>query len=80
MKTIKTASFRLLGLTLLLASVAVMASGCLAVPVPGFDYGGPGIALPVPAPPVVVAPVPVYRRGGYGGHGPWGHRRWGHYY
>jgi hypothetical protein len=79
MKTIQAVSFRLLGLTLLLASIAVMASGCIAVPVPGYE-GGPGIALPVPAPPVVVAPVPVYRRGGYWGHGHWGHRRWGHYY
>ena len=78
MKTIKAASFRLLGLTLLLASVTIMASGCLAVPAPGYE-GGPGIALPVPAPPVVVAPVPVYR-GAYWGHGHWGHRRWGHYY
>jgi len=77
MKTIKAASFRLLGVMLLLASVAVVVSGCIAVPGPPFE--GPAIGLPVPAPPVVVAPVPVYR-GGYWGHGHWGHRRWGHYY
>jgi len=75
MKTIKAASSRLIGLALLLVSIAVMASGCIAVPGPPFE--GPAIGLPLPAPPVVVAPVPVYRGGGYG-H--WGHRRWGHYY
>ena len=53
-----------------------MATGCLAVPGPGYDYGGPGIVLPAGA-----------ARGGCArprvstwGLGHWGHRRWGHYY
>src|SRR5262245_34837337 len=88
MKTLKIASLRGLGLALVLGGVAVLGSGCVAVPVGGegcgygggYGYeGGPSVALPVPVPPVVVAPVPVYKQRGYG-H--WGYNRhhWRHYY
>ena len=64
---------RLVVTVVLTAVVAFTAAGCIAVPIPGPDYGyGP------PAP-VVVVPAPVYRgyrhgyyRGGY--HRGWRHR------
>jgi len=56
----------------LLGMVAVGASGCVLVPVPG-PFVGPAIG--VPRPPVVVVPGPRYGYGnyGYGGYG--GYRR-----
>ncbi len=69
MRTAKSAPRRILALVLLLAGLAVTASGCLVAPGygPGYGYGGPGPVYV--APPVVVAPVPVF---GWG----WGWRRW----
>ena len=59
-------------LTVILTGLALVAAGCLAVPVPVL---GPSHGYGPPAP-VLVVPAPVYGgyyRGGYyrGGHGYW---------
>ena len=64
-------------LLLLLATVAVGASGCVLAPVPGPVVGPPVVVAPRP---VIVAPRPYYYpyRGGYyrGGY----HRGYGHWH
>ncbi|HUG38320.1 MAG TPA: hypothetical protein VML54_15285 [Candidatus Limnocylindrales bacterium] len=58
----------------LLGTVAVGASGCVLVPVPG-PFGGPFIGAP--RHPVVVVPGPRHGHRGYGGHGGYGGYRRG---
>ena len=73
------------GAAVLAGVVGIGVGGCIAVPVGG--YGEPAVAVPVPAPGVVIAPGPVivgpsyrgYYGRGYYGHGYYGHRGYRRY-